>query len=967
MKKIIFTLLPLFAFTIFSQAQDHTINLSGVAFSPNNLTVQAGETVEWVNLGGIHNVNGSLAKFPGNPEGFLSGNPASAPWTFQHTFTLPGTYDYVCDIHEGSGMTGTITVAAASDVIITEIMYNNPSNDDYEFIEFYNNGDDAVNLENWTISSAIDYTFPAYTLNPGEYVVVALNDGLFDAAFGIDALDWDEGNFNSLNNTGETIVLNDAAGNVVDSVAYSDSAPWPTEADGTGPSLVLCDFDSDNNDPANWAAALTPSGFVIGNTEVLANPGDDSGCVTGPVIGFLLNGFTLQENAGAVFVTVTLNNGNANQTQVTLELDPSSTATPAEDFVFSLPATVTFPAGAVNDTQFVIVNLVDDPDIENTEFLVLNLTNPTNGGNINPGASQFVLDILDDDTPLTEALVITGIFDTQPVSGGTWAKGFELQATQDIPDLSIFGAGSANNGGGSNGVEVALPAISVEGGDCIYVTNDSLLFIDFFGFSPTVESPAANINGDDAIELFENNIVIDVFGEINVDGTGTPWEYLDGWAYRQSGTGPDGNNFQLDNWNFSGVGALIDAMTNASALAPFPACTYTITPPTTAIANDDNVSTAFNTAVTINILGNDVLPNPLTTLTVISGPSNGSVIVNGLDDITYTPALDYCGPDVFTYEICDALDCDEATVNITVECPTSYPEYDIATITTVNAGGLPDSSGVTCQIQGIVYGIDLQGVNPSSGAPLDALQFFLIDNTGGVSVYSNESFGYTVQEGDEVIVRGTVDNFNCLTEFDADTLWMVSSGNTLAAPAVTPFIDESLEAEFVEVTNLRLVNPNDWLGNGGSFNVRVYNIFNPQDTFIMRIDNDSELSSMSDPIGALNFQAIGLGSQFDNQGTCNEGYQFLPRYATDIMVFDNAEEDFLNGKIRMFPNPAGDALFIESELVIEDIFISNALGQQLMQVNAPGKRIDVSRLQPGLYLATFRAGDASWTGRFVKE
>ena len=39
-------------------------------------------------------------------------------------------------------------------------------------------------------------------------------------------------------------------------------------------------------------------------------------------------------------------------------------------------------------------------------------------------------------------------------------------------------------------------------------------------------------NGDDAIELFEGGYQIDVFGDINQDGTGTAWEYKDVWAYK---------------------------------------------------------------------------------------------------------------------------------------------------------------------------------------------------------------------------------------------------------------------------------------------------------------------------------------------------------------------------------------------------------------------------------------------------
>ena len=44
-------------------------------------------------------------------------------------------------------------------------------------------------------------------------------------------------------------------------------------------------------------------------------------------------------------------------------------------------------------------------------------------------------------------------------------------------------------------------------------------------------------NGDDAIELFEQGVVIETFGDIDTDGTGEAWEYMDSWAYKVDGHG----------------------------------------------------------------------------------------------------------------------------------------------------------------------------------------------------------------------------------------------------------------------------------------------------------------------------------------------------------------------------------------------------------------------------------------------
>ena len=41
------------------------------------------------------------------------------------------------------------------------------------------------------------------------------------------------------------------------SVSYDDNNGWPSEADGDGYSISLCDPSSDSNDPTNWS--LSPS------------------------------------------------------------------------------------------------------------------------------------------------------------------------------------------------------------------------------------------------------------------------------------------------------------------------------------------------------------------------------------------------------------------------------------------------------------------------------------------------------------------------------------------------------------------------------------------------------------------------------------------------------------------------------------------------------------------------------------
>ena len=172
-------------------------------------------------------------------------------------------------------------------------------------------------------------------------------------------------------------------------------------------------------------------------------------------------------------------------------------------------------------------------------------------------------------------LVITSVFDG-PLTGGT-PKGVELYVINDINDLSEYGIGSANNGGGTDGEEFTFPPVTAAAGDYIYLASESTQFNNWFGFNADYVTGVMGINGDDALELFHGGSVIDVFGDINVDGNGQPWEYLDGWAYRNSSTGPDGGIFALANWSFSGPNALDGELLNSTAAIPIPFGVFTHT------------------------------------------------------------------------------------------------------------------------------------------------------------------------------------------------------------------------------------------------------------------------------------------------------------------------------------------------------------------------------------------------------
>lgn len=162
-------------------------------------------------------------------------------------------------------------------IVITEISYNPPESgtDSLEYIELYNAGAADVNLQGWYFSLGVVYTFPAVSVSPGGYVVVANNSAAFLNTFGFTPLQWSSG---SLGNNGEVIELKNANGDVMDVVEYDDVDPWPTLPDGFGPSLTLCDPSADNADGANWSFAKEFVKVNAAGSQIFGNPG--AGCTT---------------------------------------------------------------------------------------------------------------------------------------------------------------------------------------------------------------------------------------------------------------------------------------------------------------------------------------------------------------------------------------------------------------------------------------------------------------------------------------------------------------------------------------------------------------------------------------------------------------------------------------------------------------------------------------------------------------
>jgi len=87
-------------------------------FVPTEITIKAGDTVEWRNIGSIpHTVTADPKRapssrnieLPAGAETFDSGWVMGEQW-FRYTFSEPGVYRYICLPHERARMLGTVIV-----------------------------------------------------------------------------------------------------------------------------------------------------------------------------------------------------------------------------------------------------------------------------------------------------------------------------------------------------------------------------------------------------------------------------------------------------------------------------------------------------------------------------------------------------------------------------------------------------------------------------------------------------------------------------------------------------------------------------------------------------------------------------------------------------------------------------------------------------------------------------------------
>ena len=166
------------------------------------------------------------------------------------------------------------------------------------------------------------------------------------------------------------------------------------------------------------------------------------------------------------------------------------------------------------------------------------------------------------------------------------------------------------------------------------------------------------------------------------------------------------------------------------------------------IAGNDAASTSEDIAVVVPVLVNDSDPE-LATLTVTGATSgsSGTTVVNVNNTVTYTPAADFNGQDIFTYTLSDGVNTSTGTVTVTIA-----PVNDAPTAANDQA---TTTAGVPVVISVLANDADIDGDpltisqvgTPANGTATITGNGQTVTYASSAGFSGQEVFGYTVSDG----------------------------------------------------------------------------------------------------------------------------------------------------------------------------------------------------------------------------
>ena len=240
-------------------------------------------------------------------------------------------------------------------------------------------------------------------------------------------------------------------------------------------------------------------------------------------------------------------------------------------------------------------------------------------------------------------------------------------------------------------------------------THDVSMTIDFVD---GVTNNGGLISGNDVVKVYLNGSLIH---------TGSTWESYYYFSEQIVAGTPRKQAVNAMLYNVSGTAAPATAGNGFHFIASTTDNAPPTPPNTAPVANDDGYATSEDVQLVVGapgVLGNDTdADDDALTATLVSGTSNGTLVLNSDGSFSYTPNPDFSGTDSFTYMANDGTeDSAVATATITVSSVPDiavtgfFSPVDMGLVNVAKAGQtvplkfrLTDESGAGLQVPGFVF------------------------------------------------------------------------------------------------------------------------------------------------------------------------------------------------------------------------------------------------------------------------
>ncbi len=336
-----------------------------------------------------------------------------------------------------------------------------------------------------------------------------------------------------------------------------------------------------------------------------------------------------------------------------------------------------------------------------------------------------------DQDALTVTAVTQGAQGTVVIDGGGQAVTYTPAANYNGADAFTYTVSDGNGGSATATVTVTVTS----GNDAPTANPDSATVAEDGGVQVSVLANDTDLEND---TLSVTAVTQGANGEVSI-GLGGIVTY----APNANFNGGDSFTYTVSDGNGGTATATVTVTVTAVNDAP--------------AANPDSPTVAEDGSVTVSVLGNDGDPenDPLDVTAVTQG-SNGTVVLNANDTVTYTPAANYHGGDSFTYTVSDGQGgVSVGTVTVTVTSVNDNPvavantattAEDTAVIVSVLAND-SDPDGDALSVLAVT-----QGANGEVAIGLDGV----VTYTPNANFNGGDSFTYTATDGNGGTAVATV-------------------------------------------------------------------------------------------------------------------------------------------------------------------------------------------------------------------